>query len=104
MPGANPGDPVEDSRDDFLQQLIDAGWLEGPALGITKLVIDRGEDVLSAAQKFVFKRDVLDVFVIPECSRMGCEIPWSEMFEAHDNGGMCGYCDHMNEKVIREPR
>lgn len=102
MPRGMPGDPDEDSRDDFLQQLIDGDRLEGAALGITKLVIDRGEEVLSSAQKFVFNRDVLDVFVIRECSRMGCDIPWSEMLMAHENGGMCGYCDHMDAKVMKE--
>jgi hypothetical protein len=102
MPRGVPGDPVEDSRDDFLQQLIDAGWLQGTALGITKKVIAEGEDVLSEDQKFVFHRYVLDVFVIRECSRMGCEIPWSEMLMAHENGGLCGYCQYMADKVMGE--
>jgi hypothetical protein len=100
MPGM-PGDP-DDGRDDFLRQLINMGRLDGAALGITKKVIAEGDDVLSAAQKFVFKRDVLDVFVIAECKQDGGAIPWSEMLMAHENGGLCGYCDHMHEKVMRE--
>jgi hypothetical protein len=93
---------TEEDRKDFLRQLVDMGRLEGPALGITKKVIAEGDAGLSEAQKFVFKRDVLDVFVIRECSRMGCDIPWSEMYEANDNGGLCSYCDHMSAKVMRE--
>jgi hypothetical protein len=95
-------DQGEEDRKAFLRQLIDGDRLEDAALGITKLVIDKGDDVLSEKQKFVFKRDVLDVYVIRECSRGGCDIPWSEMMMAYDNGGLCGYCAHMHDKIMRE--
>lgn len=88
----------DDGFSDFLRQLLELEHLEGTTAGITKLVIDKGEDALSDKQRFVFKRDVLDVFAVEACEICGNEIPWSEMYEAHDNGGVCGYCTHMMEK------
>jgi hypothetical protein len=43
--------------EDFLQEIVDGEHLEGAALGITKLVIDKGEDALSDKQRFVFNRE-----------------------------------------------
>ena len=94
------GDPVDDDRNEFLQHLIDMRCLEQPALGITKLVIDKGEEALSEKQKFVFRRDVLDVFVTEDCSQCGSNVPWSEMYDAYENGGTCGYCLYREEKIL----
>jgi hypothetical protein len=60
-----------EEKNDFLRQLIDMGHLDGAALGITKQVIDRGEESLSPKQKFVFQQNVLDEFVTAECRRDG---------------------------------
>jgi hypothetical protein len=53
---------------------------------------------LSEKQKYVFKIHVMDEYVTSECSRCGSDIPWSEMYTAHDNGGMCSWCWHMTNK------
>ena len=95
-------DQDEEDRKGFFQELVDGNYLDGAALGITKLVIDKGDDVLSDRQKFVFKRDVLDVFVTSECKRDGGAIPWSEMLAAHENGGLCGYCQYIIDKTMDE--
>lgn len=39
---------------------------------------------------------------VEECQRCACDIPWSEMLEALDNGGYCNYCQHMMEKLENE--
>ncbi len=83
---------------DFLNKIIVMGHLEDSALGITKQVIDKGEDSLLGKQKFVFKTQVLDKFKVSECSRSGCDIPWSEMYDAATEHGMCNYCWHMDQK------
>ena len=88
----------DDGLSDFLREILDGGHLEGAAEGITKKVIADGEDSLSDKQRYVFKSHVLDEFVTDECIRCGSDIPWSEMYEAYDNGGMCGWCDHMTKK------
>jgi hypothetical protein len=75
----------------FLQELIDKDHLDGAALGVTKQVIAGGEDGLTPRQKFVFNRDVIRKFVTEECQN-GCDIPWSEQYEAHHNDGFCFYC------------
>jgi len=96
---------MEDDYDDeaiFLQQLVDSKHLEGAALGITKQVIDKGEESLSAAQRSVFNKQVIDQFVTHECSRGGHDVPWSEMYEAYTNGGYCSYCQHMKDKLDNE--
>lgn len=91
-------DDDDDGFNDFLQQIIDMEHLEGAALGITKLVIEKGEDALSDKQKYVFKKQVLDEFTTSECSRCGGDIPWSEMYDAATEHGMCNYCWHMTQK------
>ncbi|MFC1503726.1 hypothetical protein ACFL53_05255, partial [Pseudomonadota bacterium] len=88
----------DDGFSDFLGQLIDMEHLEGAALGITKLVIDKGEDALSTKQKFVFKKEVLDPYTVSECSRCASNIPWSEMYDAATEHGLCNYCWHMTTK------
>lgn len=94
--------PTEKSEfSDFLQQLVDRDHLEGAALGITKLVIDKGDDFLTDKQRYVFRTEVLEVFVRESCVR-GCSIPWSEMYEAHHNGGLCSYCAHMKSRMESE--
>lgn len=88
----------EDGFEDFLRELIDGDHLEGAALGITKLVISKGEDSLSEKQKHVFRSQVMNEYVVDECKRCSNDIPWSEMMEAHDNGNLCGWCAHMSAK------
>lgn len=91
-------DHIEDDGGykDFLQEVMSE--LEGAALGIVKQVIDKGEDSLSDKQKYVFETQVLDQFTISECSRCGGDIPWSEMYAAATDTGMCSYCAHMVQK------
>lgn len=86
----------------FLQEVINGGHLEGAALGITKLVIDKGSDVLSSKQRFVFERDVIRDLTTNACSRCEGDIPWSEMYAAFNNGKLCSYCSHMQEKIKYE--
>lgn len=90
----------DDGYSDFLGEILP--HLDGAAKGITKLVIDKGDGVLSEKQKFVFEKDVLGQYVIEECARCGADIPWSEMYAAHDNGGFCNYCEHMMAKQEKE--
>lgn len=89
-------DRVEDEGySDFLRELIDADCLDETAAGITRLVLDKGVGALSAKQKHVFDKYVLGEYVTEECARCHAEIPWCEMFAAHDNGGYCSWCMKM---------
>jgi hypothetical protein len=89
---------------DYLKLLISSGEadFDSTALGITKLVIDKGIDSLSEKQAYVFETFVLKEYTKKECSRCSSEIPWSEMYEAVFEGGMCGYCNHILEKMENE--
>jgi hypothetical protein len=84
-------DPEEVEFRRFLQKLIDGRHLEDPARGITKLVIDKGREVLSEKQEFVFQKDVIDEYVHETCDRCHQDIPWCEMFHAIDTG-LCAAC------------
>ena len=88
----------DDGYAEFLQKIIDMDHIEGSALGITKKVINKGEDSLSSKQYFVFKKEVLDEYVISECFLCKNDIPWSEMYDAATDHAMCNYCWHMIEK------
>lgn len=87
----------DDGFSDFLDQLIDMGHLEGAALGITKQVMDQGFDSLSEKQVFVFNKEVLKPFT-RSCKRCGTSIPWSEMYDAVFEHGLCNWCWHMTTK------
>lgn len=93
---------VDDGFNGFLNEVLNSGSLDEPAKGITRLVIDRGLAALSDKQKFVFTRDVLDVYTVEKCTRCSAPVPWSEMYAATDNGGLCNYCQHMSERIENE--
>lgn len=88
--------------DEFLQAVIDNGHLDGSALGIARLVLDRGQNVLSQAQAHVFQVQVLDEYAQEDCDRCQAEIPWSEKYNAYHNGGLCSYCEHMQGRMEAE--
>ncbi|ROO33425.1 hypothetical protein [Pseudomonas sp. 7SR1] len=90
----------DDGYTDFLIELLDGGYIDGDAAGITRQVIDKGDESLSEKQLFVFKRDVLSLD--PGACVRGCDIPWSEKYEAMHNGGLCGWCAKMKESADRD--
>lgn len=91
----------EDVFNRFVQQLVDYGRLEDKEAGIAKVMLDKGYDTLSEKQKFVFDK-AIERNTIKSCNRCGCSIPWSEMYEALENGGYCNYCQYMMEKIDKE--
>lgn len=78
----------------FLEELIEAEAVEGPALGVTKRFIASGYDSLTSKQKVVFDRFVIDEFATKSCELCGGDIPWCEMWVAYDNGHFCSWCEH----------
>jgi hypothetical protein len=97
--GDDVGNNDDEGRKGFLQQLVDADDLQGTALGVTKLVIAKGEEALTERQKLVFKKSILDVYVTEICPRHGYPIPWSEMYDFHVDGGRCCYCLREEERI-----
>ena len=91
----------EEDFEGYLEDLIKSGRLDSTQIGITKYFIDHGYEALSRKQKYVFDK-MIDENSVEECARCGCDIPWSEMLEALDNGGLCNYCQHMQEKLDSE--
>ena len=91
----------EEDFNGYLYQLIESGKLDSMQLGIAKLVIDKGYEILSPKQRKVFDH-MIDTNAIGCCRRGACDIPWCEMFEALYNGGYCNYCQHMMEKLVDE--
>ena len=87
----------EEDFNGFVNELISSCRLEGKEAGIAKLVLGKGYDNLSEKQKFVFDRSI-QRNTIERCQRCDIEIPWYEMLLALENGGYCGYCQHMMEK------
>ena len=85
----------DEGYSDFLREVLESDGLDEVAAGITRLVLDKGEQALSEKQQHVFQKYVVKEFVTPECSRCHADIPWSEMFEAHGNGGLCSWCEKM---------
>lgn len=92
---------LEHDFEGFVQDLINSGRLDEKESGIAKRMLDKGYGTLSDKQKFVFRHAIVNNSV-KECERCGCQIPWSEMLDALDDGGLCNYCKHMQEKIDRE--
>jgi len=86
----------------FVKELIEGGYLEGAALGVAKLWVDKGDYALSARQEHVLKEHVFGPYVTPNCEQCSGDIPWSEMLAAYENGGFCSWCAHQMEKVLTE--
>lgn len=92
---------IEEDFEGFLEDLIKSGRLDDKEAGIAKRMLDKGYDNLSDKQKYVFNKMIRNNSV-EECQRCACDISWSEMLEALDNGGYCNYCQHMMEKLENE--
>ena len=91
----------EEDFEGFVEDLIKFDRLDDKEAGIAKRMLDKGYDSLSPKQKYVFDK-MIENNCIEECKRCSCDIPWSEMLEAFDNGGYCNYCQHMMEKLEKE--
>ncbi len=88
----------DDGLSDFLDLLIQMDHLEGKELGITKQVLDKGRGSLSDKQAYIFEQFVLKPNSQGACSRCGSCIPWSEMYDAKFEHGLCNWCWHMSTK------
>lgn len=91
----------EEDLSAFVEELIDSNRLEGMEAGIAKLMLDKGYDSLSEKQRYIFDKSI-ENHTIDEYQRCGVDIPWCEMLETFVNGGYCGYCQHMMEKINEE--
>lgn len=87
---------------DYLRQLVENDDLKGPEAGITKLVIDKGEEELSPKQAYVFKTKVTDRFPQPRCEQCGELIPWAEAYEHVHSPGRCASCEHSRNRFMAE--
>ena len=85
----------------YVGDLIASGRLNEKEAGIAKQMLDQGYDSLSDKQKYVFDK-AIENNSMKECKRCSSDIPWCEMIEALDNGGLCGWCQHFKEKMDEE--
>jgi hypothetical protein len=72
--------------------------LDGAALGVARLYVDKGVNALSGPQKDVLERFVLKPYLLEHCSFCSNSIPMSEQIEAMDNGGYCSHCVNLLHK------
>jgi hypothetical protein len=89
----------DDGLSGYVAELLEGGYLEGAEEGVAKRFL--ANEPLTPDQQKVFDRYVIAKHDPGSCIR-GCDIPWSEKYEAIHNGGMCSYCAHMTEKVMRD--
>ncbi|MBE6326554.1 MAG: hypothetical protein E7077_05755 [Bacteroidales bacterium] len=85
----------------FVEELVITKRLNKTEAGIAKQMLDQGYNSLSEIQKNVFD-NAIERNSVKECKRCSNEIPWSEMIEALDNGGLCGWCHHFKSKMEEE--
>ncbi|MDX8339764.1 hypothetical protein SLH46_11255 [Draconibacterium sp. IB214405] len=82
----------------FIEELIDSHrFSDSKEEGIARLVVDKGFEALSDKQGYVFENSI-DPYVVSECKRCGCEVPWCEMSAVEFNGGLCSWCWQLSSK------
>jgi hypothetical protein len=86
----NGGEQAE--QDALLRQLLDSGQLEGTPAGIARLVLARGEGVLSERQEWVFNTHVRSKYLLRVCTLCESLIPPAEVLGSLGNGGYCRSC------------
>jgi|AADL01.1.fsa_nt_gi hypothetical protein len=81
----------DDGLNEFLEFLVDGGYLEGAALGVTKKILD-GNDLenLSPKQQSVFEKYVLGPYE-STCPGCGEQIPWRDKVGDPDKS-VCNNC------------
>ena len=87
---------------DFLREILPE--LDKKAAGITRFVMDNGLDSLSAKQEYVFETEVMDMYPNEKCKVCGDFIPWSYMYAAQLNDGLCYDCDKKLEKLEKSEK
>ncbi|TIL25719.1 MAG: hypothetical protein E5Y88_12280 [Mesorhizobium sp.] len=76
----------------FLVDLVAKDELGGAALGVTKLVIEKGRDALSEKQSYAFRKAVLEPYSA-HCDQCYRAIRWSEAYEYFHSPGRCQDCE-----------
>src|SRR5262245_34723235 len=76
----------------ILKQLLASGQLEGPAAGVARQVLARGEDALSERQEWVFETHVRPRYLYRVCDLCGDLIALPEVLPSLGNGGLCATC------------
>jgi hypothetical protein len=92
----------DDGQSDYVSELLNGGYLEGPEIGAAEAFLKEGYDELSSKQKLVFDRFVIAKNDPGACKRNRCEIPWPEKYEAKHNGGFCGWCANVIQKANKD--
>lgn len=99
-----------DWREDFDESLLDQEALEylveheldGPAAGITQLVIKDGLSVLKTEKELhVFKKYVVDEWLNKKCQCGNHSVEGHELIGLWANDGYCGRCADRMEKDAR---
>jgi hypothetical protein len=72
--------------------LIDFGWLSDAAVGITRLVMDKGLGYLSEKQLWVFKAEVIDRYFSGVCRCCQCVPEAHELIGFWENDRYCSSC------------
>lgn len=91
----------EDGFENFVSQLINSSYLEQIESGIAKCMLDNGYNKLSPKQKNVFNR-MINKYSTEYCKQCAAPIPWTEMYEAYENGGYCSVCEHTIQKIMNQ--
>ena len=84
-------DNIDDDFPCFVQELLDAELLDKTSASLARLVVQRDLSVLNEKQRSEFE-NAIGEFVTAYCSSCLTPIPWSEMYEAYDHGGLCVRC------------
>ena len=82
----------------YVQYVLNNDILTDKEAGIAALMLDKGYDVLSNKQKYVFDK-MIEEHSVKECAHCGQDIPWIEMAAARGNGSLCNWCEHMWNKI-----
>lgn len=89
-------DEEKQALNEFLKERIRHGGMSNAAVGIAKLVKDKGSDSLSSKQNYIFEHEVLGRYANLRCRFCDSEIPIDEaIFAVEENKELCLHCSRV---------
>lgn len=86
----------------YVKELLDGNHIEGKAArGIAKQLVDPKGDQLSDKQlETLAEYGILNGNYQDGCDMCAHPIPWSEMYDAVHDDGLCSHCRNLQEKTL----
>lgn len=91
----------EEGFDNYLQDLIEKGFLNETECGVCRQIIEQGYSSLKGRQPNVLNQ-IIRKYTKEHCKECKRDILWKDMIDALENGGYCYECKDSIDNFERE--